>query len=541
MQEDRRFISWIVDTLRPDWARSLWLGIAVAINAALGGIADPLAIKWLVDSLTLHNYRQFGGIVLASILLYTGIRRLNAHIECLTQDVSSSVNERLIHQSLNSFFTLPFTEVSKRSTGYFVSRICDETTQLAGIVGAVVQILQVGILILTATTVCLWLSWKTAVALLFVVPVLRMAAKRYRHRIQAAVIEKAEREARLKEVVGQAVESYRTARIFELVEKVESQVRIAVDPYIAAVRQQTRHSASFRALSGLLLSYSELSVLVGAGIAVLRSLLTLGGLFGFVSAFGKVVGSVEGLTTLMPTLTSLDAKRMRLEAFLGTKEDCLVRALQNDRIWASGITIKREGATILTDCYVDISSKDRLLLRGPNGSGKTTLAHALCGFLPIHEGKLELPRLERISAMLTPHTFIPGTLADNLASQLKSDGDFVRFEEMREALGLKICLEDDPSRVSEGEKRKCQIIMTLMKNADFYLFDEPLANVDVATSTAVIETILRYTKDKGLVMIMHGHGDHDRLFTKTLVLSGSGTVLDNLTHTTLQEADVVFN
>ena len=79
------------------------------------------------------------------------------------------------------------------------------------------------------------------------------------------------------------------------------------------------------------------------------------------------------------------------------------------------------------------------------------------------------------------------------------------FLRLAESLDLADKCDVDPGAAfSEGEKRKAQIIMTLLKDADFCLFDEPFANLDVSSKRKAMEIIREETKGKGLVVIMHG-------------------------------------
>jgi ABC-type multidrug transport system ATPase subunit len=122
--------------------------------------------------------------------------------------------------------------------------------------------------------------------------------------------------------------------------------------------------------------------------------------------------------------------------------------------------------------------------------------------------------LERISALLTPFDFIPGTVLDNVNCN-------ALLPERREILELLLRRfeldgkeDQDPVSLSDGEKRKLQIIMTLLKDADFYVFDEPLANVDSASCNKVMTEILAHTKGKGLIVVMHGGERYRDIFDR---------------------------
>jgi ABC-type multidrug transport system ATPase subunit len=166
-----------------------------------------------------------------------------------------------------------------------------------------------------------------------------------------------------------------------------------------------------------------------------------------------------------------------------------------------------------------IRAGERVLLAGPNGSGKTTLAHLMSGFLEPSEGVVRSPGLGRISAMLTPFYFAPGTLKDNVNYAHLPAAKLSLFWNLVRAFGLEGKVDADlAAELSEGEKKKCQIIMTLLKDAEIYLFDEPLANIDVAGRDAVIQAQLKYTQGKTLISIMHGDTKYHRFFDRCITL-----------------------
>ena len=60
--------------------------------------------------------------------------------------------------------------------------------------------------------------------------------------------------------------------------------------------------------------------------------------------------------------------------------------------------------------------------------------------------------------------------------------------------------------------------MTLTKDADYYVLDEPLANVDPASKDLVMDRILERTDGKGLIVVMHGDERYHRRFDRCVDL-----------------------
>jgi ABC-type multidrug transport system fused ATPase/permease subunit len=493
----------------------------VALSSSCGllaGLADPLVTKWLIDSLNQKRLEQFVTIGALALLLYTALRLANVLTERWTQSLKNRICEDLTLKMLRTFYSLPYAQVARSDTGYFVSRIYDEPARITQVLNLGVQLANALVLLAGAIAVCLWLSWKVALVLSLIVPVLRWTATRYNSRISGATVEEREQEARLREGMGRAVDSYKTVNIFDLDGVVTANIRRPLQTYLRVIDTRVRHSSTFRAISGMLLSYAEMAVMIGAGFEVLEGRLTIGGLFGFVSAYGRAVRGFETLSTLVPSLAGLGAEIGRLEEF------CRGATSHEG---ASGASIEIQGGSyrageraVLDRCNFSIKTGEKVLITGPNGSGKTTLLHIVCGLLQIQKGETLLPGLRNISALLTPFAFVPGTVKDNVNYASLSTAKQETLRSLSERFGLADKLDQDPAVFSEGEKRKLQVMMTLLRDADFYIFDEPLANVDSTSSDAIMDSIRSHTRGKAVVMTMHGGERYRGMFDREFALAG---------------------
>ncbi len=82
--------------------------------------------------------------------------------------------------------------------------------------------------------------------------------------------------------------------------------------------------------------------------------------------------------------------------------------------------------------------------------------------------------------------------------------------------------EEDPESFSSGQKQKAAILMALVKEADLYVFDEPLANVDLASQEMLLERIFEATRGKTLVMAMHCDREVASRFDRAIDLDETG-------------------
>jgi ATP-binding cassette, subfamily B, bacterial len=494
------------------------------VGAALTGIGDPLALKLMIDSLSRSDVRFFLVLTGLMILIYTSYRLLSLLSNLYSQKLRNRLCERLVTSLIQKFYRIPYQEVQAQGRGYFVARLYEEPVKVMMAVSLVVDLFSTVAISLCAMTVCLVLSWRVSLIVSLIVPVLVILSRRYGKKIRSRSLEETENEAQLREGLGRAVESYKNVRLFGLHEKVYRRFDGLLQSLLGSTYRRYKQSATYSTLSGILLSTAETVVMIVAGFQVLAGRLSLGGLFGFVSAYWRVVSSFQTLTGLIPTFATLGAQLDRVQEIKEFPEGA-GEGPERTRRWSlRGLSFGYQGSPILEDFDFRWNPGESILVVGANGSGKSTLAHLLTGFLEAQAGESKIPGMSQTSALLSPCAFIPGSLADNLEHASRFEGGAVRARELLATFGLDEKQDRDPASFSDGEKKKAQIIMTLVKDATFYLFDEPLASVDPESKDRIMDAIFARTAGRGLIVILHGDDQFRGRFDRVVDLSRSAPI-----------------
>jgi ATP-binding cassette, subfamily B, bacterial len=503
--------------LRPH-GKLLAVVLSIVSGAALlNGVGDPLFLKILIDSLSRGDLRGFVLLAAGLVVIYTLTRAAGYLAAVLRQRLKNRIAEEVALDAFDTFQDVPYEEVAKRDPAYFLSRVYEEPTELTKAVDLAVQAVSSTVLFVGALVVCFWLSWKVAIILSVVVPVLLWVADRFGSRITDTTLDEKEEEAHFRAGLNRAVGSYKTAKVFGLQSRVRSGLGRRLGRYLDKLYLRVQQSSAFEAVSGTFLSYAEMAVLIGAGVQVLRGVLSIGGMFAFITAYWRVVNAFRSLTARLPMLAELSGNVTRVEELraLATGGG---ETLDHARVHLRGVNFAYEGRQVLQELDLSLRPGERLLVEGPNGSGKSTLAHLVAGFLRSRDGRARLPALQRMSCLLLPFGFIPGTVADNLDLAAASPQRRRRADALAGTLGLADKLDQDPASLSAGETKRLQVMMTLLKPADFYLLDEPLANIDAAGKDEVLDAIFTATRGKALMMIMHDAKRYRDRFDRCLEL-----------------------
>ena len=133
-------------------------------------------------------------------------------------------------------------------------------------------------------------------------------------------------------------------------------------------------------------------------------------------------------------------------------------------------------------CSLAVMRGTTTLLTGDTGSGKSTLLHLVAGTLPLDTG-------ERLAQPDLQIRFAPQDsgllLGARPARAHISPSDAGRAEEIAQRLDVAHLLDAPPGRLSDGERRRLAIVVTIAAAPDVLILDEPSGGLDDARVVAL--------------------------------------------------------
>jgi len=181
---------------------------------------------------------------------------------------------------------------------------------------------------------------------------------------------------------------------------------------------------------------------------------------------------------------------------------------------------------IIENINLDIYEGEFNALLGLNGSGKTTLLKALCGLLPVISGSFysndtditninEKRRAEYISYIPQRYTDLIGVTVFEVVlmgfnyrlgffeSPSYWDRDFAK--KVLDKMQVLHLINEDFSKLSEGQKQKVILSRALVQNAPIMLMDEPDSALDFTGKHQILSKIksVIHSNDKAGLVTLH--------------------------------------
>ncbi|MFF5262127.1 ABC transporter ATP-binding protein [Actinomadura viridis] len=187
-----------------------------------------------------------------------------------------------------------------------------------------------------------------------------------------------------------------------------------------------------------------------------------------------------------------------------------------------------DGFPAVNDVTLDVQDGEFMILVGPSGCGKSTLLRMIVGLEDITSGEMRIgdrvvnkiaPRERNLSMVFQNYALYPHlTVFENIAFPLrlaKTPDDEVRkrVTETAEVLELTEHLERKPANLSGGQRQRVAMGRAIVRQADAFLFDEPLSNLDAKLRGQMRTEISRLQRRLGVTTV---YVTHDQTEAMTL-------------------------
>ncbi|MDD9349921.1 sn-glycerol-3-phosphate ABC transporter ATP-binding protein UgpC [Mumia sp.] len=188
-----------------------------------------------------------------------------------------------------------------------------------------------------------------------------------------------------------------------------------------------------------------------------------------------------------------------------------------------------DNAPAVNDVSLEVADGEFMILVGPSGCGKSTLLRMIVGLEEITSGDMMIggrrvndePPRDRNLAMvfqnyaLYPHLNVYENIAFPLRLQkgMKDEEIDKRVRDAAETLELTEFLDRKPANMSGGQRQRVAMGRAIVREAQAFLFDEPLSNLDAKLRGQMRTEIARLQRKLGVTTV---YVTHDQTEAMTL-------------------------
>ncbi len=189
-----------------------------------------------------------------------------------------------------------------------------------------------------------------------------------------------------------------------------------------------------------------------------------------------------------------------------------------------------DGFPAVNNVSLDIKDGEFMILVGPSGCGKSTLLRMIVGLEDITSGDMTIdgkrvndlaPRDRNLAMVFQNYALYPHlTVFENIAFPLRLSKGQHSEEEIRRKvneasamLELNEHLERKPGNLSGGQRQRVAMGRAIVRQADAFLFDEPLSNLDAKLRGQMRTEIARMQRRMGITTV---YVTHDQTEAMTL-------------------------
>ena len=202
-----------------------------------------------------------------------------------------------------------------------------------------------------------------------------------------------------------------------------------------------------------------------------------------------------------------------------------VPAVRTDGVWKI-FQQEAEEVQAVRDISVTIERGEFTALAGPSGSGKTTLLNLIGGLTRPTRGRVWVAgqevsemsnqalaqlRLKQVGFIFQAYNLLPVlTAMENaefpmLLQGLAAEERATRVRELFARTGMAGLEDRRPGKLSGGQQQRVAVVRAVASRPALVLADEPTANLDSASSEALLDVMAELNRDLGVTFIFATH------------------------------------
>lgn len=544
LKEMKKQTIWIYQYAKHYWLIMLFYTLLGLTGTAIS-LFTSVVSKDLVDIITGHETGEVIKTFCMMIGLNLGTTFLSQISDYASSYLSMKVDAEIKSDIFSKILVTDWESLTNYHTGDLLTRWNSDASNISsGVLNFIPNAIIYTFRFFSAFIMVVYYDASFAVFAFLGMPVSLLLSKTLLNRMVNNNQRSAAMGAKLSGFNQEAFSNIQTIKAFDLIPLYIKRLKQLQKDYIDMKLdfQKMSMGTSFL-LSGvaLLVSYAS----YGWGIyRVWSGAISYGTMTMFLSLSGTLTGTLNNLTSLVPSIISLTTSAGRLMDIIEMpQEDYSLNEKTEqflDRHIQEGIHLHIQdleytyhtGTQVFKNASLDAHPHEVIALVGPSGEGKTTMIRLILSLMQsqggeavLYSGCSEFQKETSDTIPLTPasrklfsyvpqgNTMFSGTIAENMRN-VKPDADDT---EIIEALKLACAWEfvkklpegiyseikERGGGFSEGQAQRLSIARALLRHSPLLLLDEATSALDVATERRVLKNIMSDEYPRTCIVTTH--------------------------------------
>ncbi|MBQ4536577.1 MAG: ABC transporter ATP-binding protein [Lachnospiraceae bacterium] len=534
---------WIYQYARKHWPAMIFYTL-LGMSGTVVALVSSWISKDLVDIITGYETGRLATTFCMMIGINIGNTLINQVSHYMSSKISMRVDAEIKSDIFSKILVTDWESLTEYHTGDLLTRWnADAGAISTGVLNFIPNTVIYIFRFISAFAMVIYHDASFAVFAFLSMPVSLLLSKTLMNRMSNNNKRSAAMGAKMTGFNQEAFSNIQTIKAFDLVGLYIKRLKELQQEYITMKLDFQKMSIGTSLLLstvGLLVSYAS----YGWGIyRVWSGAISYGTMTMFLGLSGTLTGTLNGLTSLVPTAISLTTSAGRLMDIVEMPREDYSRSEEADHFLEkhrdNGISLclkdikyaYQNGNSVFEGASIEAHPHEIVALVGPSGEGKTTMLRLLLSLMQTKEGMAELiaggtdgkntgdsmplsaSTRRLFSYVPQGNTMFSGTIAENMRN-VKEDAtdeeiiavlkaacawDFV--EKLPDGIYSKI--KERGGGFSEGQAQRLSIARALLRKAPILLLDEATSALDVATERKVLKNITQDTYPRTCIVTTH--------------------------------------
>jgi ATP-binding cassette subfamily B protein len=433
--------------------------------------------------------------------------------------------------AFNHLQRLPFSYFDRTQTGGIMSRIINDTFEIAELAHHGPEDLFLSVVLLSGSFVLLCtMNFKLTLIIFAFIPILFWFAYKQRKNLSKASMASRARIGEVNADLQNSIAGVRVAKAFETSAHERERFHEGNMYYAEARGQQYKAMAEFFSGTGFILDVLIVVTLLSGGLFAYYGRISAGDFTAYLLFVGLFTDPIKRLINFVEQLQNGMTGFVRVQELMkeapeiDTDDAVDLENVKGDISFENVSFSYDGGENVFRGIDLHISPGETVALVGPSGGGKTTMCHMLPRFYEPRSGRITIDgkdireytlfSLRTSIGIVQQDTYLfAGTIRDNIAY-----GDFEASDErIMEAArnaniddfinslpdGLDTSIGERGVTLSGGQKQRIAIARVFLKNPRILILDEATSALDNVTEIAIQAALEKLAAGRTTLVVAH--------------------------------------